>query len=70
MGPPPQRCAEADLAKGAEDPQGTGLREGEPGVHQPTQGRLLPWEAVVVVVLRLLFVPPGRVLHPGQPADT
>ena len=30
LGPPPQRCAEADLAKGTEDPQGTGLRAGAP----------------------------------------
>lgn len=64
--PSPVRAIEADLAEGADR---TGLSEGEPGVHQPAQGRLLPWDAVVVVVLRFLLVPPGRLLRPGQPGD-
>lgn len=68
LGHPPHEVPEADLAKG---PNGTGLlRGGEPGVHQPAQGRLLPGSAVVVAVFYLILVPPGRILWPGQPADT
>lgn len=46
----------ADLAKG---PEGAGLREGQSGVHQSAHGRLLPRDAVVVIVFRVLLVPPG-----------
>lgn len=60
------RAKGADLAEG---PEGTGLSQGEPGVHQSAQGRLLPWDAVVVIVFRFLLIPPGRVLWPGQPGD-
>lgn len=68
LGHPPHEVPEADLAEG---PEGTGLlRGGEPGVHQPAQGRFLPGSAVVVAVFCLVLVPPGRVLRPGQPADT
>lgn len=41
----------------------------EPGVNQPPWGGLLPWDAVVVVVLsRLLILPPGRLLCTQRPA--
>lgn len=60
---------ETDLAKGSKGPKGTGLCQGEPGVHQPAQGRLLSWDTVVVIVFHVLLVPPGRLLQPSQPGD-
>lgn len=41
----------------------------EPGVNQPPRGWLLPWDAVVVIVLSCLFIlPPGRLLCTQRPA--
>lgn len=65
--PHPQEAHGADLAEG---PEGAGLGQGEPGVHQPARGRLLPRDAVVVIVVRFVLVAPGRLLGPGEPAHT
>lgn len=65
--PLPHESPEADLAEGSEGPEGTGLCQGEPGVHQPAQGRLLSWDTVVVIVFCVLLVSPGRLLQPSQP---
>lgn len=65
----PHESIGTDLADSSEGPEGTGLCQGEPGVHQSSQGRLLPWNAVVVIVLHVLLIPPGRLLQPGQPED-
>lgn len=46
-----------------------GCAVAEPGVNQPPRGGLLPWDAVVVVVLsRLVVLPPGRLLCTQRPA--
>lgn len=42
----------------------------EPGVHHSPNRRLLPWDAVVVIMLReVLIVPPHRLFCPDRPKD-
>lgn len=62
---------EADLSKAPECRQRTGLCDSQSGVHQPAQGWLLSWNAVVVIVVcGSLIISPGQLLQPSQPAGT
>lgn len=62
---------EADLSKAPECRQRTGLCDSQSGVHQPAQGWLLSWNAVVVIVVcGSLIISPGQLLQPSQPVGT
>lgn len=45
-----------------------GPAQPQPGVHHTPNGRLLPWDAVVVIVVReILLLPPHWLLRPDRP---
>lgn len=61
----------ADLSEAPECCQRTGLRDSQSGVHQPAQGRLLSWNAVVVIVVcSSLILTPDGLLQPSQSGGT